>query len=272
MSATTPTLDSLMARTSAGPAGCTVWAGPVSGQGAPVLYVGGKRKQARRLAYELQVGPVDLKQQVIHALTSAVPADTARLCINPGHAEVVDSGRHPRTHCKQGHPYAGGNVIHLGDGRRCRTCVDRSEEDRASRRRGGRPPRSARPKRTPFPQAADRLATLYATHHSHITHLLVGEVRHADRHLAEDLTQEAFINAWLDLDQLRATSEAQTFAWLRTIARRTAVHHYRLKRNGSECPTDTGDWQVANRDLVPSGGYYTQCPSGFRRATIGASL
>lgn len=272
MSATTPTLDSLMARTTPDPAGCTVWTGPVSGQGAPVLYVGGKRKQARRLAYELQVGPIDAKRQVIHVLTSAVSADTARLCISPGHAEIVDSGRHPRTHCQQGHPYSGGNVIHLGEGRRCRTCMDRTEEDRASRRRQGRPPQSARPKRTPPPQTADRLASLYAAHHSHITRLLVGEVRHADQHLAEDLAQEAFISAWLDLDQLRATSEAQTVAWLRTIARRTAVHHYRLKRNVSECPADTGDWQVANRDLVPSGGYYTPAASVCRKATIGASL
>ncbi|MFI9059821.1 RNA polymerase sigma factor [Streptomyces anulatus] len=271
MSATMPTLEDLMARTSPGPAGCIVWTGPVSGQGAPVLYPGGKRKQARRLAYELLNEPVDPKQQVVHRVTDTVPADTVRLCINPDHAQVVDSSQHLKTHCPQGHPYSGRNLIYrAGSGRTCRTCRDQGDQDRWAEQKAQQASRPAKPK--PSPQAGERVATLYATHRARITRMLLGEVRGADQHLAEDLTQETFIAAWQDLDQLRATTEPQTIAWLTTIARRTAVHHYRAKRNTREYPADTGDWQMANRDLVPSGGYYTPSRSGFRTATIGAAL
>ncbi|MFC8724280.1 RNA polymerase sigma factor [Streptomyces bacillaris] len=270
MNTATLSLEDLMARTTPGPASCALWTGSVNAQGAPALYIGGKRKQARRLAYELSNEPVDPKKKVVHQATST-PADTVRLCINPDHTQVVDGTQQLKTHCPQGHPYAGRNLISRpGGGRACRTCRDQGDKDRWAEQKAQQAPRP--PSRKPSPQSCDRLAALYAAHRGRIARLLVGEVRNADRHLAEDLTQETFIAAWLDLDQMRATTEPQTAAWLTTIARRIAGHHYRVKRNTCEFPADTGDWQMTNRDLVPSGGYYTPSRSGFRTATIGAAL
>ncbi|MFE7108385.1 RNA polymerase sigma factor [Streptomyces sp. NPDC057575] len=268
--ATMPTLNQLMARTTAGPRGCVIWTGPVSKQGAPAVYLSGKRRQARRLAYELCVGVIPEKHLVAHAAADDVPDELVRLCINPRHAELVDGKAHGRKHCPQGHPYEGWNVLlgAKGEHRGCRTCKGIRDADQWKKEKASRPPRPARP--APSPKAGERLAALYGAYHSRITGLLVHEVRGSDRHLAEDLTQEVFLSAWLDLDRLEATSEKQTFAWLTTIARRTAIHHYRVKRNVSEVPADTGDWQFANRSLAPAGGYYTPASSGFRTARIGS--
>ncbi|MBK6040797.1 sigma factor [Streptomyces sp. MBT55] len=272
MSTTTLSLEDLMARTTPGPAGCALWTGSVSGQGAPVLYTAGKRKQARRLAYELRHEPVGAKQQVAHRATNTVPADVVRLCINPDHAELAEAITQTRTRCdRAGHPFTGDNVLYTSEGnRRCRACDSQYEEARASVRREGRPAREAKP--LPPPEAGEQVAAMCAKYRARIVRLLVGEVRGADLHLAEDLAQEVFLSAWMDLGQMRATTEAQVFAWLSTIARRRTFAHYRAKRNTCEYPADTGDWQMANRDLVPSGGYYTPSRSGFRTATIGAAL
>jgi DNA-directed RNA polymerase specialized sigma24 family protein len=107
---------------------------------------------------------------------------------------------------------------------------------------------------TPAQQLNDRFATIYATHRERITALVLREVRGNDHHLAEDLAATTFFHAWLDLHKCKATTDAQTFAWLATMARRTVMQHYRVARNTREIPADTGHWAYANRAFVPAAG------------------
>lgn len=129
----------------------------------------------------------------------------------------------------------------------------------------------AMPAGTPAQQLNDRFAAIYATHQPRLTALVRREVRGGDVHLAEDLTADAFYRAWLDLHKCRATTDAQTFAWLAVIARRTVGQHYRLKKHTSEVPTDTGHWSVSNRTMEATGGYYTPAATGFRTARLGGA-
>ena len=78
---------------------------------------------AHRVAYELQVGPIPVGLQLDHLCR-------VRSCVNPAHLEPVTSAENTRrglramkTHCPQGHPYAGENLLIRPTGqRRCRTC------------------------------------------------------------------------------------------------------------------------------------------------------
>ncbi|MFJ1581761.1 RNA polymerase sigma factor [Streptomyces sp. NPDC088197] len=126
---------------------------------------------------------------------------------------------------------------------------------------------SAMPTRSPAQQLNDRFTTIYAKHSERITALVRREVRVADRDIAEDLAADAFFRAWLDLHKCNATTDAQMFAWLAVVARRTVGQHYRIKKNTMERPVDTGHWSFANRDLAPAGGCYTPSRNGFRTAT-----
>lgn len=75
----------------------------------------------------------------------------------------------------------------------------------------------------------------------------------ADRHSAEDLTQETYLRAFAALPSFRARSSART--WLLSIARRVAADHLRRARRR---PRASGrvDWQeLAERtqSAVPGG-------------------
>lgn len=124
---------------------------------------------------------------------------------------------------------------------------------------------------SPSRQLNERFTALYATNQARITALVRREVRGGDQHLAEDLTADAFFRAWLDLHKCRATTDAQTFAWLAVIARRTVGQHYRVKKNSIEVPTDTGHWSIANREMEAAAGYYTPAVTGFRTAQVGGA-
>ncbi|MGW3330268.1 RNA polymerase sigma factor [Streptomyces rubiginosohelvolus] len=116
----------------------------------------------------------------------------------------------------------------------------------------------------------ERFATLYAAYLPRITALVGSRIFNADdKHLTDDLTAEAFTRVWLHLHKCEATTDAQTFSWVATIARRTVADHFRLKKNTMERPADLGDWQYANRAMDQAAGYYTPSGAGFRTATIG---
>ncbi len=83
---------------------------------------------AHRVSYEAFVGPIPIGFELDHLCR-------VRHCINPEHLEPV-TGRDNvlrgdglaaanarKTHCPQGHPYSGDNLIIRKDGlRRCREC------------------------------------------------------------------------------------------------------------------------------------------------------
>jgi hypothetical protein len=86
--------------------------------------------RAHRFIYELLVGPVPEGLELDHLCRN-------RVCVNPAHLEPVDhrentlrgvgfGGKNARkTHCPQGHPYEGDNlIVEATTGRRrCRICT-----------------------------------------------------------------------------------------------------------------------------------------------------
>lgn len=91
--------------------GCWIWA-PVASNGYGTLNVGGVRRWAHRIGYELMVGPIPEGLELDHLCRT--PA-----CVNPDHLEPVTHRENLRrartTHCKRGHPRIEGE-------RQCRAC------------------------------------------------------------------------------------------------------------------------------------------------------
>jgi hypothetical protein len=107
--------------------GCWLWQAAKTQKGygmAPGTFAG--ERAAHRATYSLLVGPIPSGYEIDHLcrVTS---------CVNPQHLEAVtpqeNRRRSPlaperRTHCPQGHPYAGDNLkINDVGARCCRTCI-----------------------------------------------------------------------------------------------------------------------------------------------------
>jgi hypothetical protein len=84
------------------------------------------RVLAHRWSYETLVGPIPAGMQIDH-LCKNPP------CVNPDHLEPVAGAENARrssvgwnsrikTHCPQGHPYAGRNLLRRNGRRICRAC------------------------------------------------------------------------------------------------------------------------------------------------------
>lgn len=102
------------------PAGCWPWLGHIDGRGYARLGA----RQAYRVAYELEHGPIPLGMTVDHLCYQ--PA-----CVNPEHLRLLtreDNARLQRsaskTHCVNGHPYDDANTYRRSNGRQrdCRAC------------------------------------------------------------------------------------------------------------------------------------------------------
>lgn len=109
---------------------CWLWLGATDPRGYGMLRVDGKVRRAHRWSYEHHVGPIPEGLQIDHLCR--VPA-----CVNPAHLEPVTSRENTvvrgvtapaavnarKTHCPQGHPYSGDNLVtRRGGGRLCRIC------------------------------------------------------------------------------------------------------------------------------------------------------
>lgn len=110
--------------------GCLVWLAGDNGVGYGLFYEGrAKRGYAHRWSYEYHVGPIPDGLHLDHLCRN-------RRCVNPKHLEPVtlrenllrgvgpSAKNAQKTHCPEGHPYAGANLyVYPTSGiRRCREC------------------------------------------------------------------------------------------------------------------------------------------------------
>lgn len=124
-----PVRERLLARVVVEPNGCWRWTGALNPGGYGRITVEGRTRPAHRIAYELLIGPIPEGLSIDHLCRT--PA-----CVNPEHMEPVPirenilRGNNPpatnarKTHCKNGHPFAGENLVLRPDGHReCQTCA-----------------------------------------------------------------------------------------------------------------------------------------------------
>jgi hypothetical protein len=114
--------------------GCWLWMGGINHYGYGRTHLCGKRVYTHRLTYLLTVGPIAEGLELDHLCRT-------RSCCNPRHLEAVTrkvnlsrgniNQHHNKTHCINGHPFSGHNLIVTPSKRICRTC--RNESSRQSR-------------------------------------------------------------------------------------------------------------------------------------------
>ena len=107
-----------------------LWMAYISPKGYAQVYWEGKPEGAHRVVYRLLVGPIPKRLQLDHECR-------IRHCVNPECVEPVTQQENirrgmggklnnhlaARTHCPQGHPYSGENLVMNSQGRRtCRAC------------------------------------------------------------------------------------------------------------------------------------------------------
>lgn len=141
--------DKLWSRFDKVPSGCWLWQGSLR-CGYGQFRWEGKLYSVHRFVYECLVGPIPDGMKLDHECHNRDLSCKAgkqcihRRCANPAHLSVVthaencrSSGRcgqpthdaqRAKTHCPQGHPYAGDNlyVVPKTGSRHCRTCMTES--------------------------------------------------------------------------------------------------------------------------------------------------
>jgi hypothetical protein len=117
--------------TSGGPDACWPWTGPVNGSGYAMVDYNGRQETLQRAIYMEFVGPIPPGWVVDHKCRMRRCGNWRHLeavtqSINLKRSPLVGRGTAPYvrpTHCPQGHPYAGDNLLQTKDGKlRCRIC------------------------------------------------------------------------------------------------------------------------------------------------------
>ncbi len=126
------------------PADCWLWTAQIDDKGYGRFKLrSGVSGTAHRISYELTTGaPIDPRLEIDHLCR-------VRHCCNPDHLEAVTKAENIRrgtspsaagrrkTHCPQGHPYAGDNLYinAASGGRVCRECGRRHQREYLKRKR-----------------------------------------------------------------------------------------------------------------------------------------
>lgn len=128
--AKTEIAERLMSRVEKVPDGCWLWRGAIAPSGYGVIWNGEKRgvmTLVHRVSYKHFVGPISDGMQIDHLCR-------VRHCVNPEHLEPVTQRENilrgtsvtaenaRKTHCQNGHPLIGDNLLMIKGARRCRTC------------------------------------------------------------------------------------------------------------------------------------------------------
>lgn len=115
--------------------GCWIWMGSLNSDGYGQAWDGEKMRKSHALVYEMVVGPIPEGLEHDHKCR-------VRCCVNPAHLEPVTHGENMRrgiarcagvTHCRQGHPYSGRNLVVNRGRRSCRECRSVACQDRRIR-------------------------------------------------------------------------------------------------------------------------------------------
>lgn len=134
--------------------------------------------------------------------------------------------------------------------------------------------------------SADRLDRLFRLYNQRLLGFAATRVRNRDVATAEDIVSETWLRAAVSLPQLQADDD-HAYGWLRAIAVRAAVDHYRPRR-ASEEPRDWTD-AMASRPLptaapadvdlyalaeltVPEARVVKLAAQGLSQSAIGARL
>lgn len=115
---------------------CWLWTAHVHRSGYGAFWDGDRQVWAHRYSYQEAKGAVPDGLVLDHLCRT-------RACVRPDHLEAVtqkvncERGLNAsKTHCPQGHPYAGGNLYVYPDGsRRCRTCQQARDNRRKKKQR-----------------------------------------------------------------------------------------------------------------------------------------
>lgn len=125
--------------------GCMLWLKATTPKGYGQFSLNRQNVYAHRLSYVIAYGPIPDGMVVDHVKDRGC---TSRACVAPEHLEAVTQAENVRrgdtnawrlakTHCPQGHPYDGSNLIRdtASGARRCRTCRNKQGAEKYRRRR-----------------------------------------------------------------------------------------------------------------------------------------
>jgi hypothetical protein len=123
---------------------CWLWTGYVESNGYGRVPFDGRSRWAHRVVYQLLVGEIPQGLELDHLCRNP-------RCVNPSHLEPVTHAENMRrspigapqfhrtkTHCPQGHPYAGDNLVLFRGMRYCRECQRRHKAAYKAKRRAER--------------------------------------------------------------------------------------------------------------------------------------